>query len=67
MLRYKIEDIRYFWGNDIRFLEQFNSIYPEAAKDAKKKQKGFVCLASLAVQRRKVNYEVTNFLAKRFH
>jgi len=23
MLRYKIEDIRYFWGNDIRFLEQF--------------------------------------------
>jgi phenylalanyl-tRNA synthetase alpha chain len=23
MLRYKIEDIRYFWGNDIKFLEQF--------------------------------------------
>ncbi len=23
MLRYKIEDIRYFWGNDLRFLEQF--------------------------------------------
>ncbi|HUG33687.1 MAG TPA: phenylalanine--tRNA ligase subunit alpha [Anaerolineales bacterium] len=23
MLRYKIDDIRYFWGNDIRFLEQF--------------------------------------------
>ncbi len=23
MLRYKIEDIRYFWGNDMRFLEQF--------------------------------------------
>jgi phenylalanyl-tRNA synthetase alpha chain len=23
MLRYKIEDIRYFWGNDVRFLEQF--------------------------------------------
>jgi len=23
MLRYKISDIRYFWGNDIRFLEQF--------------------------------------------
>ncbi len=23
MLRHKIEDIRYFWGNDIRFLEQF--------------------------------------------
>ena len=23
MLRYKIEDIRYFWGNDIQFLEQF--------------------------------------------
>jgi len=23
LLRYKIEDIRYFWGNDIRFLEQF--------------------------------------------
>jgi phenylalanyl-tRNA synthetase alpha chain len=23
MLRYRIEDIRYFWGNDIRFLEQF--------------------------------------------
>ena len=23
MLRYKIEDIRYFWGNDVNFLEQF--------------------------------------------
>lgn len=23
MLRYQIEDIRYFWGNDLRFLEQF--------------------------------------------
>ena len=23
MLRYRINDIRYFWGNDIRFLEQF--------------------------------------------
>ena len=23
MLRYKIEDIRYFWGNDVKFLEQF--------------------------------------------
>lgn len=23
MVRYKINDIRYFWGNDIRFLEQF--------------------------------------------
>ncbi len=23
MLRYKIDDIRYFWGNDTRFLEQF--------------------------------------------
>ncbi|HNT24456.1 MAG TPA: phenylalanine--tRNA ligase subunit alpha [Anaerolineales bacterium] len=23
MLRYKIEDIRYFWANDVRFLEQF--------------------------------------------
>ena len=23
MLRHKIEDIRYFWGNDFRFLEQF--------------------------------------------
>jgi phenylalanyl-tRNA synthetase alpha chain len=23
MLRYKINDIRYFWGNDMRFLEQF--------------------------------------------
>jgi len=23
MLRYKIDDIRYFWGNDARFLEQF--------------------------------------------
>jgi len=23
MLRYKINDIRYFWGNDARFLEQF--------------------------------------------
>lgn len=24
MLRYRIEDIRYFWRNDIRFLEQFS-------------------------------------------
>jgi phenylalanyl-tRNA synthetase alpha subunit len=23
MLRYKIDDIRYFWRNDLRFLEQF--------------------------------------------
>jgi phenylalanyl-tRNA synthetase alpha chain len=23
MLRYRIEDVRYFWGNDLRFLEQF--------------------------------------------
>ncbi len=23
MLKYEIEDIRYFWGNDLRFLEQF--------------------------------------------
>lgn len=23
ILRHKIEDIRYFWGNDVRFLEQF--------------------------------------------
>ena len=23
MLRNKITDIRYFWGNDVRFLEQF--------------------------------------------
>ncbi len=23
MLKYRIEDIRYFWGNDMRFLEQF--------------------------------------------
>jgi phenylalanyl-tRNA synthetase alpha chain len=23
LLRYQIDDIRYFWGNDIRFLEQF--------------------------------------------
>ncbi|MCS7261725.1 MAG: hypothetical protein NZ765_13280, partial [Anaerolineae bacterium] len=23
MLCYGIEDIRYFWGNDLRFLEQF--------------------------------------------
>jgi phenylalanyl-tRNA synthetase alpha chain len=23
MLRYRINDIRYFWGNDIRFLDQF--------------------------------------------
>lgn len=23
MLKYRIEDIRYFWGNDLRFLEQF--------------------------------------------
>jgi phenylalanyl-tRNA synthetase alpha chain len=23
MLRYRIEDIRYFWANDMRFLEQF--------------------------------------------
>lgn len=23
MLKYRIEDIRYFWGNDVRFLEQF--------------------------------------------
>jgi phenylalanyl-tRNA synthetase alpha chain len=23
MLKHKIEDIRYFWGNDLRFLEQF--------------------------------------------
>lgn len=23
MLRYRIQDIRYFWGNDVRFLEQF--------------------------------------------
>jgi phenylalanyl-tRNA synthetase alpha chain len=23
MLRYKIDDIRYLWGNDLRFLEQF--------------------------------------------
>lgn len=23
MLRHKVQDIRYFWGNDVRFLEQF--------------------------------------------
>jgi phenylalanyl-tRNA synthetase alpha chain len=23
MLRYRIEEIRYFWANDVRFLEQF--------------------------------------------
>ena len=23
ILRHGIEDIRYFWGNDLRFLEQF--------------------------------------------
>jgi phenylalanyl-tRNA synthetase alpha chain len=23
MLRNKVSDIRYFWGNDVRFLEQF--------------------------------------------
>jgi phenylalanyl-tRNA synthetase alpha chain len=23
LLRYQIDDIRYFWGNDLRFLEQF--------------------------------------------
>jgi phenylalanyl-tRNA synthetase alpha chain len=23
LMRHKINDIRYFWGNDIRFLEQF--------------------------------------------
>jgi phenylalanyl-tRNA synthetase alpha chain len=23
MLKYRIEDIRYFWGNDLRFLRQF--------------------------------------------
>jgi phenylalanyl-tRNA synthetase alpha chain len=23
MLRYRIEDIRHFWANDLRFLEQF--------------------------------------------
>nr|MBP8965341.1 hypothetical protein [Flexilinea sp.] len=23
ILRHNVEDIRYFWGNDIRFLEQF--------------------------------------------
>ena len=23
MLRHHIDDIRYFWGNDVRFLEQF--------------------------------------------
>ncbi len=23
MLRYRIDDIRYFWANDMRFLEQF--------------------------------------------
>jgi phenylalanyl-tRNA synthetase alpha chain len=23
MLRHGIQDIRYFWGNDLRFLEQF--------------------------------------------
>jgi len=23
MLKYRISDIRYFWGNDLRFLEQF--------------------------------------------
>jgi phenylalanyl-tRNA synthetase alpha chain len=24
MLKFGIEDIRYFWGNDLRFLEQFS-------------------------------------------
>jgi phenylalanyl-tRNA synthetase alpha chain len=24
MLRFRIEDIRYFWRNDLRFLEQFS-------------------------------------------
>jgi phenylalanyl-tRNA synthetase alpha subunit len=24
MLRHRIDDIRYFWGNDLRFLEQFS-------------------------------------------
>jgi phenylalanyl-tRNA synthetase alpha chain len=23
MLRYRVPDIRYFWANDLRFLEQF--------------------------------------------
>jgi phenylalanyl-tRNA synthetase alpha subunit len=23
MLKHGIEDIRYFWGNDLRFLQQF--------------------------------------------
>jgi phenylalanyl-tRNA synthetase alpha chain len=26
MLRYKIDDIRYFWGNDLRFLESLKPI-----------------------------------------
>ena len=33
MLRYRIEDIRYFWANDIRFLERFSEAGNQANGD----------------------------------